>query len=100
MAIKNNSKQSNDFQDYLNEQLKDPEFKKYYDEFGKQLEIAYQLLQLRKKKGMSQYEVAKKLGTSQGNIARIESGNQNFTVKMLMKFAKVYKRNLKIEFVR
>jgi hypothetical protein len=37
-----------DFQKYLAEQLKNPEFKKRYDEYGKQLEIAYQILKLRK----------------------------------------------------
>ncbi len=29
-----------DFQEYLSERLKNPRFKKYYDEHGKQLEIA------------------------------------------------------------
>ncbi len=88
-----------DFQPYLDEQLKDPTFKKYYDEFGRQFEIAYALLQMRKKSKLSQAQVAKKLGTSQSNIARIEAGNENVTVQTLEKFAKAYKRNLKIEFV-
>ena len=38
-----------DFQNYLKKELKNPEFKKHYDEYGKQLEIAYQILELRKK---------------------------------------------------
>ena len=88
-----------DFQDYLDEKLKDPVFKKYYDEFGRQLEIAYALLQMRKKAKLSQAQVAKKLDTSQSNIARIEAGNENVTVQTLEKFAKVYKKDLKIEFV-
>jgi hypothetical protein len=37
-----------DFQKYLTEQLKNPKVKKYYDEYGKQLEVAYQILKLRK----------------------------------------------------
>jgi DNA-binding XRE family transcriptional regulator len=92
--------ESTDFQTHLDEELKDPVFRQYFDEFGKQLEIAYELLQLRKQQGISQAELAMKLGTSQGNVARIESGNQNFTVKMLGKLAKVYGRQLKIEFVK
>ena len=100
MLTKKQFKKAIDFQFFLEEQLKNPEIKRYYDEFGKQLEIAYQLLQLRKQKGMSQAEIAKKIGTTQGNIARIEAGNQNFTVQMLEKFAKVYNRDLKIEFVK
>ena len=87
------------FDEYLEEQLKDPVIRKYYDEYGKQLEIAYQILQLRKKKGVSQSLLAKKIGTKQTNIARLESGQQNFTVETLQKIARALNRNLKIEFV-
>jgi len=89
-----------DFRNYLAEKLRNPKFKKHYDEYGKQLEIAYQILQLRKHKGMSQAELAKKIGTKQSNIARIEAGQQNFTTDTLQKIASVFKRELKIEFVK
>ncbi len=88
-----------DFQQYLKEELKDPVFRKHYEEYGKQLEIAYQILQLRKKQGFSQTQLAKKLGTSQGNIARMETGQQNFTTDTLQKIASAFQRKLKIEFV-
>lgn len=101
MKIKNIKafKKSIDFDLFLQEQLKNPVIKKYYDEFGKQLEVAYALLQLRKKMGLSQKALAAKLGTSQSNIARLEAGNENVTVQTLARIAKVYKRDLKIEFV-
>jgi len=89
-----------DFQDYLAEKLKNPRFRKYYDEYGKQLEIAYQILELRKQKRMSQAELARKIGTRQSNIARMEAGQQNFTTDTLQKIATVFKRDLKIEFVK
>lgn len=88
-----------DFQQYLKEELKDPVFRRHYEEYGKQLEIAYQILQLRKKQGFSQTQLAKKLGTSQGNIARMETGQQNFTTNTLQKIASALQRKLKIEFV-
>jgi DNA-binding XRE family transcriptional regulator len=87
------------FEDYLNKQLKNPIFRKHYSEFGKQLEIAYQVLQLRKKEGMSQFELAKKIGTTQSNVARIEAGKQNFTTEILVKIAKALNKDLKVEFV-
>lgn len=87
-----------DFQEYLNRRLKDRQFKKYYEEYGKQLEIAYQILQLRKQKGISQAELARKLGTKQSNIARMETGQQNFTTDTLQKIASIFKRKLKIQF--
>lgn len=88
-----------DFGYFLKTQLKNPKFKRLYDEHGRQLEISYQILQLRKKKGISQAELAKKIGTKQSNIARLESGNQNFSIETLDKIAKVFGQNLKIAFV-
>ena len=89
-----------DFQEYLANQLKNPEFKKYYEECGKQLEIAYKILQIREQIGMSQKELARKIGTTQSNIARMETGEQNFTANTLQKIASAFSRNLKIEFVK
>jgi len=86
-----------DFQVYLAQQLKNPEMKKYYDKFGKQLEIAYQILKLRKQKRMSQAALAKKINTKQSNIARMEMGQQNFTIDTLQKISKAFERELKIK---
>lgn len=99
MRTKQNIKKAINYQSYLKEQLKDPEVRKHYEEAGKQLEIAYQILRLRKARGISQKELAKKLGTTQGNIARIEAGKQNFTTSTLHRIAKVFDRDLHIEFV-
>lgn len=100
MNSKNKFQESADFQDYLVEKLKNPVFKKNYNEYGKQLEIAYQVLTLRKQQRISQSELAKKIGTKQSNIARMESGQQNFTADMLQKIATAFNRRIKIEFVR
>jgi len=100
MNKRKKTKKAVDFQWYLTEELRNPKFKKYYDEYGKQLEIAYQILQLRKQKGMSQSELAKKIGTKQSNIARIEAGQQNFTTDTLQKIASILDREFKIEFVK
>lgn len=102
MKRKNHKKMQKavDFQEYLAEKLKNPKFKKYYDEYGKQLEIACQILQLRKQKRISQAELARKIGTKQSNVARMESGQQNFTTDTLQKIAEVFNRDLKIEFVK
>ena len=93
------NKKDTDFDVYLKRHLKNKEFKKHYDEFGKQLEIAYQLARLRKEKRMSQIELAKQIGTTQSNIARMESGQQNFTIGTLIKLAEVFKKDLKVSIV-
>jgi DNA-binding XRE family transcriptional regulator len=92
-------KQNIQFEEYLASQLQNPKFRKYYSEFGKQLEIAYQIMQLRNKAGMSQVELARRIGTTQGNIARIESGKQNFTTEILVRIARALGKEVKVEFV-
>ena len=94
------NRKNNDFQDYLKDSLKDPQIKKHFNEYGKQLEIAYQILELRKKNQMSQAELANKIGTTQSNIARIEAGQQNLTTITLQKIANVFSCDLKIDFVK
>lgn len=94
------SKNPIDFQKYLAKELKSSKMKKYFEEHGKQLEIAYQILQLRKQEGISQAELAKKIGTTQSNVARMEAGEQNFTTETLQRIASVFHRDLKVEFVK
>nr|AKQ02641.1 Xre family transcriptional regulator [uncultured Parcubacteria bacterium Rifle_16ft_4_minimus_37658]AKQ05665.1 Xre family transcriptional regulator [uncultured Parcubacteria bacterium Rifle_16ft_4_minimus_23641] len=89
-----------DFQKYLASELKNPKIRKYYNEYGKQLEIAYQILLLRKQEGISQSELAQKIGTTQSNIARMEQGKQNFTTETLQKIASALRHDLKVEFVK
>jgi len=98
MNKRKNIQKAVDFQEYLAEKLKNPKFRKYYDEYGKQLEIAYQILQLRKQKRISQSELAKKIGTKQSNIARMEAGEQNFSIDTLQKIAQVFNKDLKVSF--
>lgn len=86
-----------DFDDFLAEELKDEEFRRYYDEAGKQLELAYGILQLRKARKMSQAELAKRVGTTQSNIARIEGGNENLTVLSLTRIAAALGKELEIK---
>jgi len=89
-----------DFQDYLDKQLRNPRIRKHYNEYGKQLEIAYQILQLRKQRKISQAELARKIGTKQSNVARMETGQQNFSTNTLQKIAKVFDRELRIDFAK
>lgn len=89
----------NDFDWYLKKELKNPKFKRLFDEYGEQLEVAYQILQLRKKKKLSQGQLAKKIGTTQSNVARMEAGKQNFSTDMLVKVAAALGKKLEVRFV-
>ncbi len=98
MNKKLNKKLFIDFDEVLKKELKNSEFRKHYNYYGKQLEIAYKILQLRKKKHLSQAQLAKKIGTKQSNVARMEAGQQNFSVDILEKIAGALGSDLKIVF--
>lgn len=84
------------FDAYLKSKLADKKFKKYYDAYDSQLRIAYQIVQLRKKANLTQAQMSKIIGTTQSNVARMEKGQQNFTVGLLAKIAAALHKDLKI----
>lgn len=86
------------FERYLAQQMKNKAFKRAYEEEGQRLEIAYQIMQLRKKQKLSQQVLARKLETTQSVVARMEAGQQNFTTDTLQKIASAFRRELKIQF--
>jgi DNA-binding XRE family transcriptional regulator len=88
------------FQSRLQEDIKDSEFKKHYQEERQALKLAISIAELRNQKGLSQQELAKLMGTSQQAISRIESGEyEGFTLKTLEKIAEATGMRVKIEFV-
>jgi transcriptional regulator with XRE-family HTH domain len=58
---------------YLEEQLQDADFAKRFKKAGEAWCVALQLAALRKESGLSQKELAKRVGTSQQQISRLES---------------------------
>ena len=88
------------FRDRLKEDLKDPEFKRHFEEEQKAIALAIQIVELRERLGISQMELAKRMGTSQQAISRLESGEYDgFTLKTLERIAHATGAMLKIEFV-
>jgi ribosome-binding protein aMBF1 (putative translation factor) len=88
------------FRSRLREDLKDPKFRAHYREERQALKLAMEIIKLREKKGLSQQQLAKLMGTSQQAISRIESGEyEGFTLKTLEKLAEATGTQLKIEFV-
>jgi DNA-binding XRE family transcriptional regulator len=88
------------FQSRLREDIKDPEFKTHYQEERQSLKLAIKIAELPEKKGLSQQQLAKLMGTSQQAISRIESGEyEGFTLKTLEKIAEATGMRVNIEFV-
>ncbi len=79
--------------------LKDKEIKKVYDELGPEFAVIEKLIQRRLKKGVTQTDLAKKMGTKQSAISRFESGSYNPTIDFLYKVADALDTKLKITVV-
>lgn len=77
--------------------LSDPAVKKEYDRLAPRYAVISALISTRVKKGLTQKEVAKKIGTKQSAIARLESGNVNPSLEFLQKFAQVMGYKLTIQ---
>ena len=75
------------FREDLEERLKDPEFKKAWEESEPEYLLSKQLIERRLAKKMSQRDLAKKLKTSQAAISRIESMNGNPSFLFLKRVA-------------
>lgn len=75
------------FDEIAAEWLKDPEVKREYDALGPAFEIAAELLRARIRTGLSQAELAERMGTSRSAIARLESGETLPSTKTPLKFA-------------
>lgn len=76
------------FQEDLQESLKDPEFKKAWEETELEYELATQLIEKRLAKKLSQRQLAEKLNTSQAVISRIETMRANPSLALLRRLAR------------
>jgi ribosome-binding protein aMBF1 (putative translation factor) len=87
------------FKDYLNEQMKDPEFKKAWHDLDPEFELLESFIKAREKKGITQAELARKMGTKQPALSRLERGGfAGATVETLKKIADALDMRLVVKF--
>ena len=86
------------FQDFLNEELKNPEVKKEYDARAPEYEIIQALIDERKKSGITQKQLSERTGIAQGDISKLENGNANPYLKTLYRLAQGLGKKLTIHF--
>lgn len=70
---------------FKTELLKNKKTEKEYERLRPRYQLISQLIEARLKKGLTQNDLAKKIGTKQSAIARIESGNFNLSLDFLEK---------------
>jgi len=78
--------------------LKDPEIRKAYDDLEPEFALIESIIKKRIEKGMTQSALAKKVGTKQSAISRLESGDSNPSFVFLKKVAKALGSKLKVSF--
>lgn len=80
------------------ELLSDPAVKKEYDKLAPRYALISDLIGARLKRGLTQKDLAERIGTKQSAIARLESGNINPSIEFLQKIAQVmgYKLTIRL----
>jgi ribosome-binding protein aMBF1 (putative translation factor) len=75
------------FENDLKESLKDPKFRKAWEESEPEYLIADAMIRKRLAKKLSQRDLAKKVKTTQAVISRVESMNANPSLSLLKRIA-------------
>lgn len=87
------------FDDYLAEQLQDPEFRAEWEALQPTFAIVQAMIDARRKTGLTKKQLAEKTGLSQGYITKLENGNGNPSLKTLQRLAAGMDMVLHIEFL-
>ena len=87
------------FNDFLAEQLKDPEFRKEYEALQPEHAVIQAMIDARKASGLTQKELSERTGIAQGDISKLENGNANPSIKTLQRLALAMGMTLKVEFL-
>ncbi|MDD6484053.1 MAG: helix-turn-helix transcriptional regulator [Clostridiales bacterium] len=88
-----------DFRNYLNEQLKDEEFRAEYEKLEPEFSIIQAVIDARKSNNMTQKELSERTGIAQSDISKLENGNSNPTISMLQRLAEGMGMTVKLQFV-
>ena len=86
-----------DFDRYLKEQMKDPDFKREWDDL--EYRLMMMVLKARNEQHLTQSELAERTGIRQSNISRIEKGQSLPSIATLNKIAHGLGKELEIKFI-
>ena len=87
------------FRSELEKNLKDPAFRKEWEDLEEETAAMLVLLKAREEMGLTQKEVSERTGIHQAVISKLETGERKPTLKMLKKLAWGLGKTLKIEIV-
>jgi len=87
------------FNDYLKEQLKDPDFRREYEALQPEHAVIQAIIDARKASGLTQKELSARTGIAQGDISKLENGNANPSIRTLQRLAAAMGMVMKVEFL-
>ncbi len=87
------------FNDFLTEQLKDPEVRKEFEALQPEHAIIQAMIDARKSSGLTQKQLSERTGITQGDISKLENGNANPSIRTLQRLANGMGMTLKVEFL-
>lgn len=87
------------FSDFLEEQLKDPEFRKEYEAIQPELAVIRALVDARISQNLTQKQLSERTGINQADISKLENGTRNPSLNMLKRLADGLDMTLKLEFI-
>ena len=86
------------YNDFFQEQMRDPEVKAEYDALEPEFSIIQAIIDARKESGLTQKELASRTCIAQADISKLEHGNANPSLRTLQRLANGMGRKLKISF--
>jgi transcriptional regulator with XRE-family HTH domain len=78
--------------------LKEPNYHREYDLLEEEFALAAAVAKARRRAGLSQAELARRMKTTQSTVARLESGRGRPSTRTLTRFAKATGHRLRISF--
>lgn len=86
-----------DYKTFKKKILSDKDVKRAYDELGSEFDFIRMIIKRRNDLGLTQKDLAKRMGTKQSSIARLESGEYNPSIDFLRRTAKALDSDLEIK---
>ncbi len=87
-----------DVRSWIEKSLKNSKIKAEYDKLQPEFAVIRAIIRARADQGITQKDLAEKIGTKQSVISRLESGNANPSIGFLKKLAAALNTKLEIKF--
>lgn len=85
--------------EYLAEQLEDPDFAREWEQIQPEYEIRLAILRAERELGLTQSEFAERCGMKQSALSRLQTGKTSPTLKTLQQLADGMGKKLVIQFL-